>query len=349
MPPPDDSRRLRVRFLDVGQGDAIIVFLPGQRRALVVDVFDWEKVLTALEEEATEELVLFASHSDRDHVLGVENLLHNFQGALLACFYNMDRLSASLGSLYVNTLRSTARAMRGAEGAWGAPFGTGLNHDDRFSQIAAPPASLQVLYPSYAELTSLLGVSTNEAAGVLRIVWRLDDGSERSVLLTGDVELTGISCMLNRLPDGSALRADVLKFPHHGAWPNRYRGIAEFPGLPKRSIVDFLRAVDPQVVVLSVGLDNADRHVRSEVFESLVALAAEGSRLSRILCTQFTATCLLDDVPCDAPRCAGDIEVRIGEGIPGGMQVLPAGPCHARRILSITDVAHAGCGPLLHG
>ena len=103
-----------VRVLDVGQGDAIVVFLPGQRRALVVDAYDGERVVSTLEENAIEEIVLFLSHSDQDHVEGVQYVLDNFRGRFLAFFYNKDRLNARLGSSYVGRLRNLAQSHKGA-------------------------------------------------------------------------------------------------------------------------------------------------------------------------------------------------------------------------------------------
>ncbi len=70
------------------------------------------------------------------------------------------------------------------------------------------------------------------------LVVRLDMGG-MSVLFTGDIEGEGEKALLTH---AAALDADVLKAPHHGS-ANSAR-------------VDFLRAVEPAVVVISVGEDN---------------------------------------------------------------------------------------------
>ena len=68
------------------RGTPSLFFFPGGRRALVVDAFDGERVVRALEENAIDEIVLFLSHSDQDHVEGMEYVLDNFRGRFLA-FY----------------------------------------------------------------------------------------------------------------------------------------------------------------------------------------------------------------------------------------------------------------------
>ena len=80
------------------------------------------------------------------------------------------------------------------------------------------------------------------------------------VLLTGDVEPEAQRDLL-RL--GHDLRADVLKVPHHGS---RHQEPA------------FLAAVDPAVVVTSVGADNTYGHPSAPLLEGLVAGGAVSYR-----------------------------------------------------------------------
>lgn len=339
---------LRVKVLDVGEGDAIVLLLPNCQRAVVVDAFDGQRVLDVLEDEEVKELLLFLSHSDRDHVKGVQYLLANFPGDFLGFFYNRDRLSKALASEYRAMLQALAKATRRLSDPFSSDFNTNLNSDTRFKPLVQPPVSLEVLHPAHHEQSSLLGTSTNEPAGILQVVYTNAAGASLAILLAADVQLTGISCMLHRFcADPSKLRADILKFPHHGAWPTDYPGILQFAGMPRRTIAEFLEAVDPQVVILSVGFANPHEHVRPDVFAALQDLAVKKKRLHRIVCTQFTNTCLHTKGTCDPPRCAGDVEIRIGGGTHGGIEVLPQGTAHAQRILAVTDRAHAGCGQLL--
>ena len=72
------------------------------------------------------------------------------------------------------------------EAVWSDDFNTNLNFDVRFSAgLVAAPVSLEVLHPTHDEQSSLLGTSTNEASGVIRMIYTFLDGDTRTVLLTG--------------------------------------------------------------------------------------------------------------------------------------------------------------------
>ena len=91
------------------------------------------------------------------------------------------------------------------------------------------------------------------------LVLRVESGGT-VVLLTGDVEPEAQRDLL-RL--GHDLRADVLKVPHHGS---RHQEPA------------FLDAVDPAVVITSVGAGNTYGHPSGPLLEGLVAAGARSFR-----------------------------------------------------------------------
>ena len=92
------------------------------------------------------------------------------------------------------------------------------------------------------------------------IVARLTYG-QASVLLTGDIEAQ----VEHRLvADGATLASTVLKAAHHGSCSS--------------TTEEFLMAVDPEVVVISVGADNDFGHPCAEV---LGRLERSGSPLYR--------------------------------------------------------------------
>ena len=148
--------------------------------------------------------------------------------------------------------------------------------------------------------------------------------------------------------DEGPVRADVLKFPHHGAWPEQWPGIS-FVGVPKKDLADFIRAVGPTAVVLSAGFSNAYGHVRPEVFELLRSYHAETQRLSSLKCTQFTPTCLgSPNLPPNGelsnPHCAGDVEVRMGPEVGGdGLRIVTTPEDHLQRVLLVHKAGSAQC------
>lgn len=336
---------LRVKFLDVGQGDAAVVLLPTPpRRAIVVDAFDGKRVVRVLEEEAIEDIVVFLSHSDRDHVNGILYLLDNFQGAVRAIFYHRDRIVYEVGKQYRSYLTALCDARKRVEDPIADNFYVGLNEQPRFNTLFPKDVFVEVVHPEFSDQTALLTTSTNDVSGVVRIGMRLADGTSHAALLTGDVQLTGISLLLARSAKRKIdLGADVLKYPHHGAWPTSHKGIAGLGDVARASMADLLGAVNPVVVVLSVGFSNRSSHVRKEVFAAFRA-HAENHRLDRVMCTQFTVTCNPDGNTALVERqCCGDIEMRIGSTLAGGVELLPERAVHTAHIRRCVGSSRVGC------
>lgn len=347
------SDPLRVRIFNVGEGGAIAGILPGGQRAFVVDVFDAEPILRFLEAEGISEVVLFLSHSDLDHIKGVKDFLADFQPprSILGIFFNRDRIKAGSGRNYKSTLqligsvssRATDRDVRHLR----AEFNTNLNEMPRYGELFGHGINARVVHPAPHDQDNLIDTDTNEASGVLLLEHQFADGTVKKVMLAGDVQLTGVSLMLRRAAAG-LLVADVLKFPHHGAWPTARPG-ARAVGVDRSGMEDFLRAVSPRSIVISVGFDNPHGHVRAELFEAIRQYHADTGRLESLKCTQFTPTCfgsraLSKDGEFARPHCAGDVEVRTGEGIgAGGVEVVTIPEAHPDRVVLVHRSGVAQC------
>jgi competence protein ComEC len=311
---------LRIRFLDVGQGDAIVAILPGGIRAAVVDVCDAERVLDFIEAEKVREIVLFITHSHADHTRGAEILLaaladETCPATLIAVFCGQDRLGLTDG--YRQLLRLTGNAMRRLTRSQprnpSNDFNTQLNSLGPFRELFGS-VRVTVVHPEYADRLSLAGVNPNETAGVLLFELPLSDGKTRRALLTGDVQLTGISLMLAR--DRSLLRSDVLKYPHHGAWPTAWPGLRQVePQVARCSMAEFLQAVMPSHVVFSVGRANPDGHIHPQTIAAIDRHFRVNRSLRSVHCTQATpnslnSTAVRKDGPLADLSDSGDIEVR---------------------------------------
>ena len=309
---------LIVRIFDVGEGDAIAGILPGGQRAFVVDVFKADPILDFLEAEGISEVVLFISHTDRDHILGVKDFLAEFRPprSILAILFNRDRIRVGVGAGYKSTLQligsvSRREAKRDPRHLR-AEFNTNLNGMARYGQLFEPDVYARVVHPTPQDQDSLVDTDTNEASGVL-LEHRLANGTVKKIMLAADVQLTAVSLMLDRAAAGS-LEADVLKFPHHGAWPTARPG-ARAVEVDRKSMDEFLRVVSPRAVILSVGFDNPHGHVRAEVFNAVRQYHADTGRVEAMKCTQFTPTCLGSNTrPISGPlrdrTVPGDVEVQ---------------------------------------
>ena len=174
---------LELRFLDVGQGDAILIREGG--RAVLVDSGPSEKIVPALRELGVSELdLLIATHNHDDHIGGMPALLRE-----LHVRNYMDNGIAHPSAVYRRTL-DTVRAvgtnyLRGAE-----------------RTISLGAARLLVLpVPAHRD-------QNNSSIGLV-----LEYGSFRA-LLTGDAAQNELHFWLThaRVP-----RVQVVKVSHHGA------------------------------------------------------------------------------------------------------------------------------------
>lgn len=210
--------RLRVTFLDVGQGDAAVVELPNGRvlvvdagglpgsefdtGAAIVSPFLWSRKIRRVD-------ALVMTHAHPDH----------FGGLAYLVVHHRPR------EFWWNGVPGSGRG-------WRALAGT-LARSDTVQRILAArdavPGGVVLHPPSGWEARSL-----NDGSLTLR----LEIGDTR-LLLTGDIEAAAERLLLR---DPSALRSSVVKVPHHGSATS--------------STPAWLGAVAPQIAVISVGAEN---------------------------------------------------------------------------------------------
>jgi competence protein ComEC len=223
----------------VGQGDALV--LPaGRGTAVVVDA--------GPEPAATDRClrrlgvgrvaVLVLSHFHADHVGGTAGV---FRGRTVGAVVTGGWPEPATGRAIVTRAAAAARTPVGAVGAgW---------------TYAAGDLRLVVLAPVHP-VRGTRSDPNNNSLVVRATVGGVD------VLLTGDAEGEQQRTMLEAAPAGT-LRSPVLKLAHHGS------GYQD-PG--------FLDAVDPALVVVSVGADNRYGHPNRAL---LARLTRDGARVLR--------------------------------------------------------------------
>lgn len=231
--------RLAVVFLDVGQGDAILL-QSANGTSMLVDTGPpgaGREVVESLRRRGIEHLdVLVLTHADADHIGGAAEVMNALMPRTLV-------LGGSLSS--GDAWREVAEAA--------ATLNTPIRRVARGDQwTLAADVDVEVLHPTPSFLDP--GDDRNDASVVLRVIC-----DRVAFLLTGDAEAEVEADLLASVPLGR-LRADVLKAGHHGS--------------AGATTTAFLAAVAPQDVVLSVGANNRYGHPAPEVLERLTATSA---------------------------------------------------------------------------
>jgi len=250
--PPD---RLELVFLDVGQGDAILIRAPGGRAALVDAGLAYaaqsgggfdagaEVVVPYLRRAGVRRLdYLVLTHPDADHVGGAEAVLRQIPVGLVL-------VSSTEGAEPRHVAALVAAAERGV------PVRVAREGE---TLALGEGVRLHVLGPPAVPITGSRS-DDNANCVALRLTYR-----RVAALLACDLEAESEERLLKR---GYDLSADVLKVAHHGS---------------RHSTTEsFLRAVAPAIAVISAGSGNPFGHPHDEVLERLHAAGAAVWRTDR--------------------------------------------------------------------
>jgi len=236
--------RLHVTFLDVGQGDSILVVFP-RGRSLLVDAgglpssssFDIgdrvvAPVLRAAGIRRLDYLAL--THGDPDHIGGAPSIVREFRPREIWEGIPVPRFEP------LTALRMRAQA----EGArWSNVYAGDAVEVDGVHVTAHHPR------PADWERQKV----RNDDSLVLELRWR-----DVSLLLTGDI---GGVPELSVRPALKPSRIRILKVPHHGSLTSSSR--------------EFVEAAHPQIAVASAGRSNHFGHPVPEVLERFRLVGAE--------------------------------------------------------------------------
>ena len=280
-----NKQEITVAFLDVGQGDSTVIVLPDHSSAVIVDCFRDSVTIDYLEQKKVSRLSrVFVTHTDLDHIGGIVGLLENF-GAVDGVSYNHDTPQIVEGKRKV-ILRHLLQLARKHSWESSSPR---LGQSWNLQKVL-----IDVLHPDDLDLKQAqLNGDTNNASVMLRVTF-----AGHRVLLAADIQGQGWQRVVERNTD---LRANVFKFPHHGAW---YDASGQQPSLGK-----ILQQVNPDLAIISVGTRNPHHHPHSNTLELLRSYPQ-----LRFVCTEATARChsslknLREKDPCS---CAGTVEVII--------------------------------------
>ncbi len=230
---------LKIAFLDVGQGDSILIQAPNGQTMLIDGGRSTNLansvIIPKLQEWGAKQVdVLIPTHPDQDHIAGLVGVLENFpvkRAALTGQVHSTqiyERLLSDIRDKNIEALKVRT--------------GTVIPFD--------PSVKIEVLNPDDDEVNS---DDTNDASIVIKLTY-----GSTSFLLTGDAEMPANKTMLNH---GFDVRSTVLKLGHHGSRTSTNE--------------DWLKAVQPQLGIISVGKDNSFGHPHPEVIKALEKLGIQ--------------------------------------------------------------------------
>jgi competence protein ComEC len=255
--------RLSLTFLDVGQGDAMLISFPNGKLMLLdsggriptdlamtegeevfiedslsigeaaVSPYLWQRGIKQLD-------FISASHGHSDHVQGFADIGKSF----------------AIGAALTGVIPSDDKqfeAFRDAANYAGAP----LRSIARSDHLDIDGVRVEVLTPFRDAL------SAPQAANNQSLTLRLRFG-QRTFLLTGDIE-KAIETRL--VTENETLKTDVLKVAHHGSRSSSTAG--------------FLQRAQPDLAVISVAHPSPFDHPHAETMDSLKTIGARVLQTSR--------------------------------------------------------------------
>jgi len=228
--------RLHVSFLDVGQGDSILIESPSGHQILVDGGPSPAAVTFALGKalpfwDRSLDLVVL-THPQEDHLAGLIGVLERYQIGLL--LDSGEDCASEACQRFWELVEVKEIPCRKAVAGMQVELEEGVR--------------IEVFHPP-SELLRGTGSDVNNNSVVLKVTM-----GRGSLLLTGDIEEEGERALL---ASGQPLRSLVLKAPHHGAATS----------LPP----PFLQEVSPQLVIISVG-ENRFGHPAPETLAKLSSL-----------------------------------------------------------------------------
>ena len=248
---PSAGEKLRVHFIDVENGDAILIDL-GETEVLIDGGLPDSGVADYLKDYVDGPLeAMVATHPHPDHIGGLVEVLEAFDvndiwlnGDTVSQDFRFYRIFEKFTGL-VNAEGAVVHEARG-----GQTINIGI-----LSFLVLHPDNL-ASYGTFQDRRSTFQTMNNNS-----IVLRLRYG-EMSFLFAGDVHK---ECEANMLKAGVELRSDILKVGHHGSiWSSSFQ---------------FLHSVSPQVAIYMAPKRFPQRGPKKPHPDTIAALEKAGAKV----------------------------------------------------------------------
>jgi len=231
--------RLEVDFLDVGQGDAILIKTPGGQNILIDGGPD-KTVIKRLGENLAwwdkQIDLMILTHPHDDHVTGLIEVLKRY--GVKRILYTGAAHNAPNYLAWLKTARDKKVPLTIIDKAQTVNLGE--------------QTKLEILYPGRSLLNKTLA-DLNDSSIIIKLVH-----GQNKFLLTGDA---GLEVEKTLLAGEADLAADILKVGHHGS---EYSTSQEF-----------LEKIKPRIAVIQVGAGNDFGHPNLRIIKRLERTGAE--------------------------------------------------------------------------
>jgi competence protein ComEC len=226
---------LRVHYIDVGQGDSILIQI--NTKNLLIDAGDKDhkgNVKSYLKKQGVKKLdYVVATHPHEDHIGGMTDIINNFQ---IGKFYAPKKTTTT------NAFEDMVTALKKKNTKINvAKAGVSFNLDDN--------VECEMLAPNSSDY----GSNDNNYSAVVKITY-----GNTKFLFTGDAEKLSEKEIISTKSD---LTCDVLKVGHHGSSSSTSK--------------EFLEKVNPKIAVISCGKGNDYGHPHKETLASLKNINAK--------------------------------------------------------------------------
>lgn len=248
---------MAIDFIDVGQGNSILIRTPGARgKTILIDggksagmysSFDAgvQVVLPFLRAQGVKRLdQVIMTHTHDDHVGGLVAVLEEEEIGIKEVVEPGMPATTGVYRRFLSQIKR--RGIKYTQAKAGMVLDWG---DSVMAQIISPKAEYKA-------------APINNSSVVIRVVH-----DKVSFLLTGDAEKEAEEDMLSY---GKALESDIIQVPHHGG------ETSSFP--------DYLALIRPRVAIFMVGLNNKFGHPKAEVVKRYEKVGA------RVYRTDFNGT-----------------------------------------------------------
>ncbi|WP_110955941.1 ComEC/Rec2 family competence protein [Anaerosinus massiliensis] len=217
------NTHLKIKMLDIGQGDAILIKTGEQ--VILIDTGDVDmrdKLVDLLKKEDIHRIdKLIISHPHADHLGGAYAVLKNFE--VKQIYDNGQPTTTSTYRTYMKLINQKKIPYKQLLDSDNLDFGNGV--------------SFKVFSPTASEIKTGGDLNNNSIVGKLTY-------QKFSMLFTGDCETEREKVILKKY--GNQLKSTILKSPHHGSKTSSNR--------------NYLKAIDPEAVLISCGKNNDYKH-----------------------------------------------------------------------------------------